>query len=397
MEKIQNPVIVWSIDDFNTLGLMRELGQNGLNLIFLIKGKAGYASKSRYCTNFVETESIQDGFEYLMKTFADEAYKPILIVSSDEIITFVDQHRHEMEAFFILPGTREQGNIEKYIDKNTMTELAEKIGILCPHSREIKWNSSLEGVKYPCLIKPSHQTEGHYNEFKFKICENESELRNTLKFVRHKSEFILQQYIPKEKDLLVYGGRLYDGKTIIAGAMIRDRFSDSGSSSHGYITSNVPKSADTDKIVEFLEKIDYYGLFSFEYGMLGDKAYFFEVNLRNDGTSHYFFQAGANIPLAYVYSCAGVDYSGISVKTTKKAWFIDEVFDIENVIKGVVSKSQWSKEMKEATIFKYYDKDDQEPWKAVKKTRIRQIAQDFILKKYRLYIVALLDKLGLRK
>lgn len=397
MEKIKNPVIVWSIDDFNTLGLMRELGQNGLNLIFLIKGKAGYASKSRYCTNFVEKESIQDGFEYLMKTFADEVCKPILIVSSDEIITFVDQHRHEMEAFFILPGTREQGNIEKYIDKNTMTELAEKIGILCPHSREIKWNSSLDGIKYPCLIKPSHQTEGHYNEFKFKICENESELRNTLKFVRHESVFILQQYIPKEKDLLVYGGRLYDGKTIIAGAMIRDRLADSGSSSHGCITCDVPSSANVDKIVEFLEKIDYYGLFSFEYGMLGDKAYFFEVNLRNDGTSHYFFQAGANIPLAYVYSCAGVDYSEISTKVKKEAWFIDEVFDIENVIKGVISKVQWSKDMEEATIFKYYDKDDQEPWKVVKKTKIRQIVRDFILKRYRLYIVALLDKLGFRK
>lgn len=397
MEKIKNPVIVWSIDDFNTLGLMRELGQNGLNLIFLIKGKAGYASKSRYCTNFVEKESIQDGFEYLMKTFADEVCKPILIVSSDEIITFVDQHRHEMEAFFILPGTREQGNIEKYIDKNTMTELAEKIGILCPHSREIKWNSSLDGIKYPCLIKPSHQTEGHYNEFKFKICENESELRNTLKFVRHESVFILQQYIPKEKDLLVYGGRLYDGKTIIAGAMIRDRLADSGSSSHGCITCDVPSSANVDKIVEFLEKIDYYGLFSFEYGMLGDKAYFFEVNLRNDGTSHYFFQAGANIPLAYVYSCAGFDYSEISTKVKKEAWFIDEVFDIENVIKGVISKVQWSKDMEEATIFKYYDKDDQEPWKVVKKTRIRQIVRDFILKRYRLYIVALLDKLGFRK
>ena len=190
---------------------------------------------------------------------------------------------------------------------------------------------------------------------------------------------------------------MYDGKTVIAGAMIRDRWADSGSSSHGYITCDVPECADTRKIAEFLEKIDYYGLFSFEYGMIGDKAYFFEVNLRNDGTSHYFFQAGANIPLAYVYSCVGKDYSEIQVKTSKKAWFIDEVFDVENVIKGVISKEQWKKEMAEATIFKYYDREDQEPWKTVKKTRVKQIAQDFLLKKYRLYIVALLDKLGLRK
>lgn len=71
---------------------------------------------------------------------------------------------------------------------------------------------------------------------------------------------------------------MYDGKTVIAGAMIRDRWADSGSSSHGYITCDVPECADTRKIAEFLEKIDYYGLFSFEYGMIGDKAYI--LNLR---------------------------------------------------------------------------------------------------------------------
>ena len=98
-----------------------------------------------------------------------------------------------------------------------------------------------------------------------------------------------------------------------------------------------------------------------------------------------------------MYSCVGKDYSEIPVKTSKKAWFIDEVFDVENVIKGVISKEQWKKEMAEATIFKYYDREDQEPWKTVKKTRVKQIAQDFLLKKYRLYIVALLDKFGLRK
>lgn len=397
MEIVKNPVIVWSIDDFNTLGLMRELGQNGLDLIFLIKGKTGYAAKSKYCTNYVETESIQTGYDYLMQTFADAEYRPILIVASDEIITFVDQHRKEMERVFILPGTQKQGNIEKYIDKNTMTALAEEIGILCPQSKEVRWNSPIEGIAYPCLIKPCRQEPGHYNEFKFRICKNERELKQTLRFVRRESVFILQQYIRKERDLLVYGGRLYDDKTVIAGAMIRDRFADSGSSTHGYITCDVPECVDTTKIVQFLERINYYGLFSFEYGMMGDKAYFFEVNLRNDGTSHYFFQAGANIPLAYVYSCVGADYSEIPVRATEKAWFIDEVFDVENVIKGTVSKAQWKKEMSEATIFKYYDKEDPEPWKSVKKTRIKQIAQDFILKKYRLYIVAVLDKLGLRK
>lgn len=124
--------------------------------------------------------------------------------------------------------------------------------------------------------------------------------------------FIVQQYIPKERDLLIYGGRMRDGKTVLAGAMIRDRMADSGSFSHGLMTADIPRNVEIEKIARFLEKIDYYGLFSFEYGMVGGKAYFFEVNLRNDGTSDYFNQADANIPLAYVYSCAGLDYSVVS-------------------------------------------------------------------------------------
>lgn len=397
MEKVENKIIVWSIDDFNTLGLMRELGNAELDMLFLVKGHAGFAVKSKYCKKHVETSTIEDGHKYLMENYESEIKKPILIISSDEIITFVDQHKEEFEKLFIVPGTTIKGNIEKYIDKNNMTTLAEEIGILCPKSRAIKKGEDIADIQYPCLIKPSHQKPGHYNEFKFKICKNENALKKTLRYVRPDSEFILQQYIPKELDLLVYGGRMWDDKTIFAGAFIRDRWADSGSSSHGYFTENIPQCADTSKILEFLERIDYHGLFSVEYGLLENKAYFFEINLRNDGTSHYFYQAGANIPLVYVYSSAGLDYSDIPTKVSGEKWFIDELFDIENVILGKINKKTWKKDMSEATVFKYYDKEDTVPYEIAKKGKTKQIIQDIILKRFRLYIVFILDKLGLRK
>jgi predicted ATP-grasp superfamily ATP-dependent carboligase len=190
---------------------------------------------------------------------------------------------------------------------------------------------------------------------------------------------------------------MWDGNTVFAGAFIRDRWADSGSSSHGYFTENVPQCADTSKICEFLERINYHGLFSVEYGLYNDKAYFFEINLRNDGTSHYFFQAGANIPLAYVYSSAGLDYSHIPTKVNDEKWFIDEIFDVENVILRKITKKTWKKDMEEATVFKYYDEEDVIPYKMVKKGRLKQIIQDIILKRFRLYIVFVLDKVGLRK
>lgn len=392
-----NKIIIWGVDDFNTLGLLREYGEPQMDVFFLIKGKAAYACKSKYCNHYHFIKSNDEGLNYLLENFSQEKKKPIIITSGDGIAVFIDQHKIELEKYFIIPGTSKQGLQEKYTDKNTMTQLAEEIGILCPKSTYCRWDSNVNDVTYPCLIKPAHQKPGHYNEFKFKICNTKAELKRVLKIVRHDSEFILQDYIPKEKDLLVYGSRMWDGKTILAGAMIRDRWADSGSSSHGLMTKNIPTCIDIVKISNFLDRIDYHGVFSFEYGMVGDKAYFFEVNLRNDGTSHYFYQSGANIPLAYAYSCVGEDYTQVNTEVVEDRWFIDEVFDFENVIKGIISKKQWKADMKQATVFKYYDKNDVEPWRYVMRSRWRQTAQDIILKRFRLYIIYILDKLGLRK
>lgn len=397
-ETIKHKVIIWGADDFNTLGLLRQLSRPGIELFFLIKGKLSYASKSRYCQNSYQTNNIEEGAEYLLANFTEEKYKPIIITSSDSIITFIDKHRAELSLHFILPGTTKSGLIEKYIDKVAMTNLAKEHHFLCPYSQSIKWNSDISRIEFPCIIKPSHEQPGQYNEFKVHICKNDTELRRILKYVRHNSEFILQQYIEKEFDLLIYGARLLSGDTILAGAMIRDRYSDSGSASHGYITNKIPVSANIDGINSFLESIDYYGPFSFEYGLVGDKAYFFEVNLRNDGTSHYFYQAGANIPLAYVYSCANKDYHSISTKVRSTLqYFIDEEFDIENVLHRRVSSKRYKLEKQQATIFKYYDVDDYAPWQYVHKHRIKQIIKDIILKKYRIYIVRLFEKFGLKK
>lgn len=397
MADIKNKVIVWGADGFNTLGLMRELGNSGIDLMFLIKGKKGIAASSKYCTEYVEIPTIEEGYRYLFENCAHEPYKPIIITPGDDISIFIDQHKEEFEKCFIVSGTNKKGNLEKYTDKNNMTALAEEIGILCPKSRSINKESDISDVEYPCLIKPSHEKPGHYNEFKFKICKKKIQLKRTLRYVRRDSEFILQQYIPKKLDLLVYGARMWDGNVVFAGAFIRDRWADSGSSSHGYFTNAMPESVDASKMSAFLDRIDYHGLFSFEYGLIDDKAYFFEVNLRNDGTSHYFYQAGVNIPLAYVYNSAGLDYSHIISEVQEKKCFIDELYDVENVLTGKISRKKWKQDMAEATVFKYYDSDDIAPYQLERKGRTKQIIKDIILKRFRLYIVFILDKCGFRK
>ena len=48
-----NKIIIWGIDDFNTLGLLREYKEFQMNVFFLIKGKASYACKSNTVLVFI--------------------------------------------------------------------------------------------------------------------------------------------------------------------------------------------------------------------------------------------------------------------------------------------------------------------------------------------------------
>ncbi len=391
---ISNRVIIWSSDNYNSLAMLRQVAQGGLKIDFLVHGKSAYTTKSKYIQKVIEKPSIEEAYNYLMSNYKEESEKPIILTSGDNIIAYIDDHKKEMSQYFIIPGTTE-GLIRKFNDKYEMTCLAEKIGIVVPKSHFIQWNSPIDNIPFPCMLKPSHQKAGKKNEFKFKVCKDKKTLAHTLKYVDHDSVFIAQQLVKKEKDLLVYGARMWDGKVVLAGSLETDRFAVGQGSSHGIVLPTIPECIDTSKIKAFLEEIDYHGLFSFEYGLMEGKAYFFEVNLRNDGTSSFFFQSGANIPLAYVYSSAGVDYSGVPSRVLAEHYYIDEIYDYVNVIQHKVKRSTWKKEREKATVFKFYDPEDPQPYEAIKGGK-KQMIFDLVLARYRIYIVWLCNKMGIK-
>ena len=68
------------------------------------------------------------------------------------------------------------------------------------------------------------------------------------------------------------------------------------------------------------------------------------------------------------------------------------------LIKAIIDKNYFDilfiiikKERAEASVFKYYDKDDLEPWKSMKRQRIKKVLKDLIVLKFRPYIVYLMD------
>lgn len=390
--KIPNKVIIWGIDNFNTLGLLRQLGVE-VEMFLLVYGrKTGCATSSIYCKEYAVVQTIAEGFEYLKGHFAQETQKAIIITPGDEIIEFIDQHKAEFEEHFIVPGTSVSGMLTRYDNKIEMARLAREVGMDVPFSMTCKWDTAIDDVEYPCFLKPSHITSGHKNEFKCKRVNSKKELKNALKLVRRDSEFLLQQFIATEKEYVVSGCRMKDGKVVISGTYTTLRYADDGNSSYAMVEAEVPPMIDVKKIERFLAEIDYHGIFGFEYGLCEGTAYFFEVNLRNDGTSQTFFRAGANRVLAWVYDVVGMDYTQLSTTVQQPGLFMDELMDVANVWHGRVSRKQWLKQRKEATYLKYIYPNDMKPYEVMRKKRWRMMLQYAVVKKYRLYIVYLMDK-----
>jgi predicted ATP-grasp superfamily ATP-dependent carboligase len=359
---IKNKVIIWGADDYNPLGLFRQV-QGYAEIVFIRDGRSKLcASKSKYCKILHKTNSLEEGMKCLLDNYSNEQYKPFLITSSDLIAEFVDQHKFQLEQFFYITGTKEPGLLTRVLDKNLMCQMAQRIGFDVPASRECKWDSNIDDVSFPCLLKPDKNRVDHQKEFKTKICYSREELESTLKAVEKDSVFVLQDYINKVADALIYGCRTHSGVVVIAGVNVKTRWDSGGNGSFGYISGVIPETIKVDLIEKYLKEIDYTGLFSVEYALTQNKAFFLEFNLRNDGTSHYFYQAGVDIPMIWILDTLGMDYSEFPQRIEGKKVFMADYDDLSNVWDGKLSFKEWLKNKKEVEIYRFYDKDDKKPY-----------------------------------
>ena len=93
-----------------------------------------------------------------------------------------------------------------------------------------------------------------------------------------------------------------------------------GMMSLAYLSEDIPNQIGKfDIIKSFIKSIGYKGLFSVEFMITKDKAYFLEVNLRNDGTCYITTQAGVNMPAIWTFSSLGLDASDLS-RTFKRKY-----------------------------------------------------------------------------
>ena len=168
MEKLNAKVIIWGNDNYNVLGLLRQLTPFVEEVLFLVnQGTEHCATWSKYCKEYVIAQTYEVGISFLIEKGKLLNNKGFVITTNDMLAEYVDLHRKELIEYYHLTGTLESGLLTRMQGKNEMTRLASELGFNVPWSSLFDKSSSIDHITYPCVIKPDY----HSNKYKchFKI------------------------------------------------------------------------------------------------------------------------------------------------------------------------------------------------------------------------------------
>ena len=356
--------ILFGEGNYNTLGVLHCMAERGIGVFLLLVGsgkkclKGNIIEYSRFARygHIVQTE--QEGLEWILANISNFPKGTVIYPTSDVAESLLDINYDTVIKHYNFPNCKANGEVTRLMEKCTQFSQASSYGvrILCSqYTHNTDFNSNT--VSYPCMVKPLKSITGSKGDMQ--VCHNQEELNEALSTAKHTSEFIVQQYINNEADLLFLGVSLSDGNIWIPSLVKKPGVSSTGEYTHAVVTTAVAEHLpELESVKQFIASLNYEGPFSIEFGLENDKNYFFEINLRNDGTSHYALASGVNIPYVYYRACKGTLTANDMVYTQSEYPMIDEVLDIRRVLSREISFGNWWREFRTAKAYRYYSPSD---------------------------------------
>jgi predicted ATP-grasp superfamily ATP-dependent carboligase len=352
--------IVFGEGNYHTLGVLHCMASKGIDVYLLLVGsgkrllEADIVEFSKYARYGHCVQTKEEGLEWLLEHQSDFPKGTVLFPTSDWMENLLDIHYDALIHHYVFPNCGKQGEVTRLMDKNLQNIIAEQHGIRTLRSvyaSDIACN--LDEVVYPCMVKPLVSVNGSKGDMC--VCGNRQELDDALASAKHTKEFIIQQYIQNESDLLLIGISLPNGDVWTPSLVVKPEVSSTGEYTYANVTTDVEKYLpELSKVKEFVKSLNYYGPFSVEFGVEKGKNYFFEMNLRNDGTSHYPLASGVNIAYVYYRACKGELIQEDMHYEEGDFPMIDEVLDIRRVLYGELSLSQWFQFLRKAKGYQHY-------------------------------------------
>ena len=287
---------------FNTLGMIRSLGEVGLRPDVVLVGHGQTTvSASKYIRYLYVTDTCEAGIEFIISKYSTEKEKPLLLTGSDKIMSVIDRNYNRLINRFYFFNAGEEGRINHLLSKKEQNILAESCGFNVPIFEEVTIGDKPTRVPYPLITKAIDSTVENWKGQVY-ICRDEKELEEA--YAKLKGErILLQQYIEKANEtgfdaLTVNGGE----ETYLPLQLTYFDVTETSFGNTIYFFEPTDERL-CENVRKLMAKTKYNGIFSIDFLVGKDgKTYFLEVNFRNSAWSYPSTCAGVNLPVIWAKS-----------------------------------------------------------------------------------------------
>ena len=365
MDLKEHAFVVFSEEHYNPLGVIRSLGESGLKPVaIIVKGGPLLTSKSKYLSAVHYVDNREQGLQILIKECGNRQEKTFVYACDDTTEEFLDNHYDELNNKFYFFNAGMKGGVSKYLNKETIGELAIKHGLNFLQASVVEKGTVPQKIQYPVITKAIDSTVGGWKNDMF-ICHNEQEL--TEAFEKIKSPIVmLQRYIVKKNEYCLEGFSCNHGRDVFIA--IESTYNYKLPMSYSpYMTVNNfhNKNNVFPSLKNMFAEIGFEGIFEIEFLEAEDgKLYFGEINFRNSTWSYAATCAGMNLPVLWAKSMIKGKIPDNCNQKIEEPGFtaMVELTDFkERVIKRKYSIVKWLRDLKECKCKYYIGKNDFKP------------------------------------
>lgn len=361
--------IVIGEEHYNPLGIIRSLGQNGINPVFIaIKGKSTVSSKSKYVSHNHFVNSITDAYDILVSEYRNQKHKPFVITSDDDIQSLLDQNYEKLKEDFIIFNAGFNGRTTKYMDKKEILDLAEKHSLNVLKTVVVDKGVIPKNLEYPIITKSISPNIGGWKS-DVHICNSEKELKNAYNNILS-PRVLLQKFVEKKNEYCLDGFSINRGKKLfipIASTynyLIRGYYSP-------YMTIYPFKDTMMENALKsMLEEIGFEGIFSIEFLIDQDGTYYFsEINFRNSTWSYAAAKLGMPLPLLWAEAMLSgeINYNWYKPIPDHYTAMVEPIDYAKRVESGKISAADWLIDFKNTNCPFYLDTNDPKPFQEMVK------------------------------
>jgi len=360
----------------NGLGVVRNLGREGIPVVGVDFKSQAPGLKSRYCKPLIAPNPFTEpdgALNLLLREGNRFSEKGILYPTSDEYVLFVSRFRAQLKRNFLFAMPSEE-IVESILDKRRQYELAKEIGIPCPETHYPESEHDVREIKnkleYPVFIKPycSHIWRETFMNKGFKVSTASELVHRYRAIFGAKLQAMIQSIVtgPDSNIVEVYGYLSRDHKplAVLVCRKLRQYPNHFGVST---CSESIHDEDATKTALEFYQGIKYQGIGHIELKKddRDGKYKLLELNARTPPHNTLPTRAGINFPLIQYMELTNQVIEQIKDYRDGVKW-LDAALDCLSFYELNRNRSlslwDWLESVRQVDCHAYYARDDWSPF-----------------------------------